>query len=95
MKAIRITFKKEDCQIQELPEYIFEQDLEALMDEYIWDRHYLQDNINYIMLSTDKNVAEFFDTENGDKIFIAFIAIDSMPKILFDFEIKEKYNFVI
>ncbi len=47
------------------------------------------------MLSTDKNVTEFFDTESGDKIFMAFIPVDSMSKILFDINVKEKYNFAI
>ena len=94
MKVVRITFQR-DCQIHELPKYLFEEDLYDLADSYIWNRRYLDDNKNYIMLSTDKNIIEFFDTETGDKTFIAFIPADRINKIQFNFNIKEKYNYAV
>ncbi len=66
---IRADFKKE-CTVFELTEELFDDRLVDHLDEYLENRDYVEDYPDYILITSKSNIAEFMDTNNGDKFFM-------------------------
>ena len=69
MKIIRADFKK-DCTIFELSEKLLDSRLVGNMDEYLEERDYTDEYPDYMLLNSRGNIAEFMNTESGEKIFM-------------------------
>lgn len=90
MKITLIEFNTDS--IDELPDGIIDKNdnLLDLMDSYLEERTYKDDNIDLIILKTVYNVTEFMDISDGSKCYYAFVKDIVLNGIHIVYSIKEK-----